>query len=47
MQRRTAMILEDFTIAKDFCSYTIIILRQDKTLRDHGGELPTQGDCGD
>jgi hypothetical protein len=34
-------------IAKDFCTYTTIILRQDKTLRDHGDELPTQRDCGD
>jgi hypothetical protein len=24
-------------IMKDLCSYTTIFLRQDKTLRDHGG----------
>jgi hypothetical protein len=23
-------------MAKDFCTYAIIFLRQDKTLRDHG-----------
>jgi hypothetical protein len=47
MRRRTAMITKYFIIAKDLCTYTIIILRQDKTLRDHGDELPTQRVCGD
>jgi len=42
-----AMFTKDCIIAKDFCPYTIKILRQDKTLRDHGEELPTQGRCGD
>jgi hypothetical protein len=29
------MIADDFIITKDFRSYTMIILRQDKRLRDH------------
>jgi hypothetical protein len=29
------VIAKDFIIAKDFYTYTIIILRQDKSLRDH------------
>jgi hypothetical protein len=33
--RKAAMIAENFIIAKDFCAYTTIILRQDKSLRDH------------
>ena len=33
--RKGAMIAKDFIIAKDFCTYTTIILRQDKSLRDH------------
>jgi hypothetical protein len=28
-------------LAKDFRTYTIIFLRQEKTLRDHNDELPT------
>jgi hypothetical protein len=32
----------DFIIAKDSCTYTILILRQDKKLRDHGDLLPSQ-----
>ena len=30
------MIAKDLIIAKDKCSYTIRILRQDKSLRDNG-----------
>jgi hypothetical protein len=30
-----AVIAENFVYMKDFCTYTIIILRQDKRLRDH------------
>jgi hypothetical protein len=43
----TAMITKHFIIAKDLCTYTPIILRQDKTLGDHVDELPTERDCGD
>jgi hypothetical protein len=31
------MIAKDLIIAKDFSTYSIKILRQDKSLRDHGG----------
>jgi hypothetical protein len=41
------MIANDLIIGKGFCTYTTIILRQDKTLRDHGDELPAQRDFGD
>jgi hypothetical protein len=44
---RDDLITKYFIIAKDLCTYTTIIIRQDKTLRDHGDELPTQRDCGD
>jgi hypothetical protein len=30
------MITKDFITAKDLCTYSIIILRQEKSLRDHG-----------
>jgi hypothetical protein len=33
--RKGAMIANYFITGKDFCTYTIIILRQDKRLRDH------------
>jgi len=29
------MIANDFVFANDFCTYATIILRQDKSLRDH------------
>jgi hypothetical protein len=32
------MIADDFIITNDFRTYTMIILRQDKRLRDHGIE---------
>jgi hypothetical protein len=31
----TSLITKNFIIAKDFCTYSIKILRQDKTRRDH------------
>jgi hypothetical protein len=34
--RRIAMIAKTFFMAKDFCTYSIQILRQEKILRDHG-----------
>ena len=34
--RNRVMIVKDLIIPKDKCSYTIRILRQDKSLRDHG-----------
>jgi hypothetical protein len=37
------MIAEDFMIAKDFCTYAIIILRQDKILRDHAPPVGSGG----
>jgi hypothetical protein len=33
--RKSAMIAKDFITAKDFRTYKRIILRQDKSLRDH------------
>jgi hypothetical protein len=41
------MIAKDLIIAKDFGTYTINFLRQDKTLRDHVRELPTPRHYGD
>jgi hypothetical protein len=40
------MIANDFISAKDLCTYSMKILRQEKTLRDHRSERPssvTQG----
>jgi hypothetical protein len=34
---------DDFFIAKDFCAYTTIILRQEKILRDHGERFAHEG----
>jgi hypothetical protein len=34
--RRNAMIAKDFLTAKDFHTYTTIVVRQEKDLRDHG-----------
>jgi pimeloyl-ACP methyl ester carboxylesterase len=31
------VITKPFILAKDLCTYTIIILRHSETLRDHGG----------
>jgi hypothetical protein len=33
--RKGTMIAKDFIIGEDFCSYTTIILRQNKRVRDH------------
>jgi hypothetical protein len=33
--RKVTVVAEDLTIVKDLCTYTIVILRQDKRLRDH------------
>jgi hypothetical protein len=41
------MVTKHLVMAKDLYSYTTIILRQDKILRDRGDELPTQRGCGD
>ena len=35
--RNSPLIAKDLFIMKDWCSYTIRILRQEKSLRDHGG----------
>jgi hypothetical protein len=35
------MITKHFVIVKDLYTYTMIFLRQDKILRDHGDELST------
>jgi hypothetical protein len=37
------VIAKDLIIAKDFRTYTLIILREDKELRDHGPELARFG----
>jgi predicted metal-dependent hydrolase len=37
-RRPRVMITKDFIFAKDFYTYSIKILRQDKSLRDHGGQ---------
>jgi hypothetical protein len=34
-----AMIVNDFIIMKDFRAYGTNFLRQEKSFRDHGGEL--------
>jgi hypothetical protein len=41
------MIAKDFVITKDFYTYSIKILRQEKIIRDHrrGGEPPRE--CSD
>jgi hypothetical protein len=33
------MIAKDFIITKDFRAYSANFLRQEKSIRDHGGEL--------
>jgi hypothetical protein len=33
--RSAAVITKDFISAKDLCTYSIIILRQEKIVRDH------------
>jgi hypothetical protein len=41
------VITKDFVLMKDFCIYTMIFLRQDKTLRDHGAGAETWSDRAD
>jgi hypothetical protein len=37
-RRPRVMITKDFIIVKDFCTYSIRILRQGKILHDHGAD---------
>jgi hypothetical protein len=41
-----AMITKHFITTKDLCTYSIIILRQEKSLRDHGAGKRRPWDTG-